>query len=358
MAAKKTVKNVISNVGESEMDETKVDAIDKFIAGTVSDLSSITGEGATQLLGSDGLAIKIKSVISTQCETLDRAIGRGGIPTGRLTIIHGAEGSGKTTTCLHLVSEVQKRGGLAIYIDKEYKLDPDYAKDIGVDTSRLVLCQPLYLEQAMAVMEAAIMKVKKHRKETKKVVPVLIVLDSMNACITKAQLEGGWEDHHMAPQARVFSSALPKIIPMISEESVALVWISQVRQNVAIKYGDPTTLSGGKAPKFYASLILEVKSKGKIEKDGNVIGNHSEVYVRKNQIAPPFKTASFDIRYGLGIDYESSLIECAIEKGLVTNKGAWYYFGDLALGQGKVNVCNALREDSSLAEKIKGALDE
>lgn len=332
-------------------------AIDEFIAETVGALSAITGEGATQLLGSEGLAIKIKSVISTQCETLDNAIGRGGIPTGRLTIIHGGEGSGKTTQCLHLVAETQKRGGLVIYIDAEFKLDPDYARAIGVNTEQLILSQPRYLEKAMAVMEATVAMAKKWREKSGKDVPVLLVLDSMNACPTKAELEGDWEDHHYAPQAKVFSNALRKLIPKVSEENVALVWISQVRENIGVMFGNKDSLAGGKAPKFYASLILETKSIGKIKKGEETIGNKTSVYVRKNQIAAPFKTANFDIYYGRGIDYESSLIERGLETGAVEKNGAWFSFKGTRLGQGQVNATEALRSNPGLVSEIKAAID-
>jgi recombination protein RecA len=313
-------------------------AINKSGNDVVGILDSIIGaigsEDGTQILGSDSLGIKIKGVTSTQCATFDAAIGRGGVPRGRLTIIHGPEGCGKTTLALHLAAETQRQGGVAIYIDKEYKLDPDYAAKIGVDVGKLIITQPSYLEKVFRAIDAIIDKVVQLREDQGKKIPILIVLDSMNAAITKAEFEGEWEDHHYAPQARVYSSSLPKIMPKISKEDIALVWISQIRTNIGISYGNPTDISGGKAPKFYASLIMSLARKTAIAKDGEKIGNEVELICSKNQIAPPFKKAMCNIIYGVGIDKNAAMVDQAIRDGIIVKKGSWYTWRGESVGQG------------------------
>lgn len=317
----------------------------------------VVGEGEAQLLGSDGLAIKIKGVISTQCATIDAAIGRGGIPRSRLTILHGAEGSGKTTLALHIVAQTQKLGGVAVYVDKEYKLDPDYAKSLGVVTEGLVLLQPPYLERAFRQFEAIIDKAAKLREEGERV-PILIVLDSMNAAITKAQYDGEWEDKHMAPQARVYSELLPKLMPKVHKEDVSLLWISQVRKKMNVMFGDDSEIAGGNAPKFYASLIMEVGRRAATNQDGVKIGNKIEVYCKKNQIAPPFKKGKCEIIYGKGIDQEAALIEQAISDKVCKLGGSWYSYGEQRLGQGMPKAAQALRDDPKLAKEILTKLEK
>ena len=327
-----------------------------FAQGVLDGILEAVGEGGAQLLGSDGLAIKIKGVISTQCPTIDAAIGRGGIPRSRLTILHGAEGSGKTTLALHIVAEAQRLGGAAVYLDKEYKLDPDYAASIGVDCDRLVIAQPAYLERAFQTFEGVIDRAAKLREGGERA-PIIIVLDSMNAAITKAQFEGEWEDKHYAPQARVFSELLPKLMPKVSKEDVALLWISQVRKKMNVMFGDDNEVAGGNAPKFYASLIMEVGRRKANVQDGQKIGNQIEVHCKKNQIAPPFKKASCEIIYGKGIDKEASLIEQAVLDGIVKKGGAWYAWGDDRLGQGLAASADNLRNNEALAKKLLKAVE-
>jgi recombination protein RecA len=324
-----------------------MDAINDILEG----IRAGGDEGAT-LLGSDGHALKIRGVISTQCPGLDKAIGRGGVPLGRLSILHGAEGSGKTTEALHLVAEVQRKGGIAIYMDKEYKLDPDYAAGIGVDIKRLIISQPSYLEQVFATSSGTIQRAAKWRAKSGKRVPILIILDSMNAAITKAQFEGEWDDQHMAPQARVFSAQLPKLIPEVSKEDVALVWISQVRKKMNIQFGDDDEIAGGKAPRFYASLIIKFKRIGTVKVGDEKVGNRTVAECVKNQIAPPFRKADFTITYGRGIDSEMSLLELGIEAKVITKTGAWYDVGERRIGNGIVNSADVLREEPLLAAYI------
>jgi len=318
--------------------------------------SVLEGDETAQLLGSDGLAIKVRGVISTQCATIDHAIGRGGIPLGRLTILHGGEGSGKTTLALQIVAECQRIGGMAVYIDKEYKLDPEYAAKLGVDTANLILKQPDHLEGIFAYHETLIDKVVKYREATKQRVPVVVVLDSMNAAITKAEFVGEWEDQHMAPQARVYSRLLPKLIPQVHKEDIALLWISQIRKKMNIQYGDDNEIAGGNAARFYASLILDVKKVGMAKEGDEKVGSKVVVYCKKNQIAIPFKSGEIEISYGRGADRERSLLVLAEQLKIVKTSGSWVNFGDERVGQGMLNASEALRKDPDMAERIREAI--
>jgi recombination protein RecA len=315
-----------------------------------------------QLLGSDALAIKIRGVISTQCPTLDGAIGRGGIPLGRITLIHGKESCGKTTVAMHCVAETQRKGGLAVYADAEHKLDPDYARRIGVDLDKLIVAQTEYLERFFALIEKTI-DVSRRYRQAGEDFPVLVVLDSINAMPSKAEFESGWEAQTMGSTAKAYSDKLKLLAPMISAENVALLLISQEREKIGVMYGRKEQTGGGKAPRYYSSLILEVVRTGSImgkrakgeekEKDPDVIGNETRVKCVKNQIAPPFRVADFNILYGSGIDFEDALITeaCRLEK--VSKAGGYFdYSGQRYHGQ--QNFADAIRSDPSL----KGRLDK
>lgn len=308
-----------------------------------------------QLLGSAALAIKIRGVISTQCPSLDRAIGRWGYPLGRLILLHGKEGSGKTTLALHGVAETQRLGGMAIYVDSEHKLDPDYAAKIGVDLDRLVISQPDYIEKFMAMVEKTIVVAKRHRKAGIPF-PVMVVLDSINSLPTKAEFEAGWEQQHIAPDAGVYSSKLKKLMPLCNREDVALLFISQEREKVGVMFGRKERTGGGKAPRYYSSLILEVARLGAVKVGDEVVGNLTQVKCSKNQIAPPFRTADFKIMFGKGIDYEDSLLAEGLRVGVVKKAGAWYSIGDDRMGQGEANAVACLRGNLNWQQKIKEAL--
>jgi len=330
-----------------------------FLTEMVDALVEKGGEGSAQLLGSDCLALKIRGVLSTQCPTIDAAIGRGGVPLGRLTIIHGPESSGKTTLALHLVAECQRRGGVALYIDKEYKLDPDYAQAIGVDTKSLVISQPAYLEKVFEICEAACNMAGRHREATGERVPILIILDSMNAAISKEMFQDGWDDQSMGSVARVYSQKLPKLMALISKEDVALVFISQVREKIGILYGNKETTAGGRAPKFYASLVMEVRRTGSIkEEKEDATGNKCEVYVGKNQIAPPFKRAAFDVVYGLGIDYTAALMSRAEALKIIERTGSWYSVDGEKIGNGLAAAKATLAKTPALLKAIEAKVRE
>lgn len=306
-----------------------------------------------QLLGSDLQALKIRGVISTQCATLDRAIGRGGVPLGRLTLLHGKEGSGKTTLALHLVAEAQRRDGLCVYIDAEHKLDPDYAENVGVDIKRLLLVQPDYVEKMFPLIEKAVAIAKKYREQGEPF-PILFVLDSINALPTKEEFEAGWEDHHVAPDARVYSSKLKKLMPILKREDVALVFVSQVREKVGVMFGPKDRTGGGNAPKFYASLILETTRIGAVKDGDREVGNLTNVRCSKNQIAPPFKHAEFKIVWGKGIDYEDSLLQEALRAGVVKKAGSWYSYGAQRIAQGEAKSAQRIRDDADLKALLEG----
>lgn len=351
-AKKKPKKEAAKKVSNDELINDMVDA-----------LSVIGGAGTTQLLGSDGRAIKIRGVISTQSYELDKAIGRGGIPTGRLTIIHGPEMSGKTTLALHLVAETQQRGGIVVYIDKEYKLDPDYARKIGVNIERMIISQPDHLERVYELIDGAVTLAKKWRENTGVDVPVLVVLDSINACLSKAEYEGSFEAKHIATKARIHSQNLPKIIPDISKENVALLFIAQNRTSIGKMFGDPNEIAGGQAVKYYASLILNVKPGGAVKEggeDGEKVAQKTVVTCSKNQISPPFKKARFLIRHGIGIDKLASTMEKAIALKVFTKSKAkgsgkdttWFKFRGAMLANGRKQLYEQLSDDEELLMEV------
>lgn len=312
-------------------------------------------DDSAQLLGSDANMLKIRGVISTQNVAIDKSIGRGGVPLGRLTILHGGEGSGKTTLALQIVAEVQRMGGVAVYCDKEYKLDPEYAAKLGVDTKRLIISQPSYLERAFQTWKAVISKAAEIRQKQGKRIPILIVLDSMNACITKMEYEGDEEDQHYAPAARIFSTQLPKLIPEVNKEDVALLFISQVRKKIGVMFGDDEDVAGGNAPKFYASLIMHIKRVGteRDEKTKQKEANKLVVECKKNQIAPPFRKAEVIINYGSGFDGDRSLIDVACDLKIMEKAGAYYKYKGESLGQGMKATKKALRKNPSLRAEIE-----
>lgn len=316
-------------------------------------------EDGTQLLGSDGLGLKIRGVISTQNAEIDAAIGRGGVPLGRLTIIHGGEGGGKTTLALHLVAEVQAQGGIAVYIDLEYKLDPEYAASLGVDISRLIISQPPYMEKVFALIDAAVKRAAALREKLGRRVPILIVLDSLNAAITKEMFEAdSYEKREMAGTARVVSTHLPKLIRLISKEDAALVFISQVRQKIGVMFGDAEDIACGNAPKFYASVILNVR-RISAEREGEVkVGNKVRVEAKKNQIAPPFKRAEVVIRFGEGFDRAHALLTRAVTKGVILHEGTTYSIASSGekLGVGIGNAVKFLKKHDEYRAQLAAEL--
>ena len=308
------------------------------------------GTGSVQLLGSSGASIKISGVISTGFETLDAAIGRGGVPFGRLTILHGKEGSAKTTLALALVAQIQAMGGIALYMDTEHKLDIGWAEKCGVNLDDLLISQPQYLERAMKIVSKIVEKADSEN------VPVLIVLDSMNATQSKQQFESDWEDHdYYGPQATVFSQKLPKLMGCLSNKS-ALVFISQPRSGPNAQ----NRIAGGNAPKFFASLIVQFSPSyqdNKVKVGSKIVGSNFDCYVTKNQIAPPFQRALIRIR-NEGPDYQQSLLDQAVACSVMSRGGGgWYEWSkgddDLVKFQGISGWKKHLEEDNSLEKLLR-----
>lgn len=290
--------------------------------------------------------------IPTGSIALDRALGVGGLPKGRVIEIYGPESSGKTTVALHCVAEAQKRGGIAAFIDAEHALDPVYAKNIGVDTENLLVSQPDNGEQALEVCDALV----------RSGAVDIIVVDSVAALTPRAEIEGEMGDTHVGLLARLMSQALRKLTANIGRTNTVVIFINQIREKIGVMYGNPETTTGGRALKFYSSVRLEVRRGEPIKKGNDIVGNRTKVKVVKNKVAPPFKTCEFDILYGEGISNESSLIDIAAEMGVLEKSGSWYSYKGERLGQGRDNVRVYLKEHPDMAqeidERVRGVVDD
>jgi recombination protein RecA len=303
------------------------------------------GKGSIMKLG-DGVINKVDS-ISTSSISLDAALGIGGIPRGRVTEIYGPESSGKTTICLHVIAEAQKKGGLAAFIDTEHALDTGYAKKLGVDVENLLISQPEYGEQALEIVETL---VRSNALD-------IIVLDSVAALTPRAEIEGEMGDSHMGLQARLMSQALRKLTAAVSKSNIALMFTNQLRDKIGVMFGSPETTTGGKALKFYASVRLDVRRIAQIKDGTNVIGNRTKVKVVKNKVAPPFKEVEFDIIYNEGISKIGDLVDSAVDMEIIKKAGAWFSYNDQRM-QGREGVKNMLLEDPKLLEKLNHEVRE
>lgn len=332
------------------------------------------GEESGVLEGRDGVTLKIKGVISTQCPEIDsEVLGRGGIPQGRLTVLTGSDGCGKTTAALHIASEAQKMGGLAVYCDKEHKLDIEYAAAIGVDVVNMPISQPDHLEGVFAVMETWTELAKEWRKERGPDVPIVFILDSTNSALTKAQFDGDWEDKTMGAQAGVFSAKLPKLIAMAQRNNITLLFIGQVREKIGVMYGKKSDISGGKSLKHHACCIIEyaristkriggTKNKEGKTTGGTAVGNEVKAKAIKNQIAPPFGEATAFLRFGIGWDQVAGLFKAAVKAKLIEKSGSWFSLCDSMggdrLGQGEEKAQDFVRKNPKLRTALKKALKE
>jgi recombination protein RecA len=312
----------------------------KAIEMAVSQIEKQFGKGSIMKLGGDK---KIDvDVIPTGALSLDVALGVGGVPKGRIIEIYGPESSGKTTLALHIMSEAQKKGDAVALIDAEHAFDPTYAKNIGLELDDLYISQPDFGEQALEILETLV----------RSAAFGVIVVDSVAALTPRAEIEGDMGDSHMGLQARLMSQALRKITAITSKTGTTIIFINQLRMKIGIMFGNPETTTGGNALKFYSSVRLDIRQKDKILKDGKIIGHTRKVKVAKNKMAPPFKEATFDMIYPMGIDKESSIVDAALDVGIVEKKGSWYNYGDLQLGQGKESASDTLKQDKKLKDKI------
>ncbi len=300
------------------------------------------GKGAVMKLGDPSAQMNVET-IPTGSLSLDIALGLGGIPKGRIVEIYGPESSGKTTVTLHMVAEVQKRGGIAGFIDAEHALDPVYAKNIGVDVDNLYISQPDSGEQALEITETMV----------RSGAIDIIIVDSVAALVPKAEIEGDMGDSHVGLQARLMSQALRKLTAVISKSNCTVVFINQLREKVGIMFGNPETTTGGRALKFYSSVRLDVRRIESLKQSGEVVGNRTRVKVVKNKIAPPFKEAEFDIMFGEGISKVGDILDLAAETGTVNKSGAWYAYEGNKIGQGRENAKQYLKDNPAICDEVE-----
>ena len=305
------------------------------------------GKGAVMKLGDPSVQMNVET-IPTGSLSLDLALGLGGIPKGRIVEIYGPESSGKTTVTLHMIAEVQKRGGIAGFIDAEHALDPVYAKNIGVDIDNLYISQPDCGEQALEITETMV----------RSGAVDIIVVDSVAALVPKAEIDGDMGDSHVGLQARLMSQALRKLTAVISKSNCTVVFINQLREKVGIMFGNPETTTGGRALKFYSSVRLDVRRIESLKQGGEVIGNRTRVKVVKNKIAPPFKEAEFDIMFGEGISVVGDILDLAADNNIVNKSGAWYAYEGNKIGQGRENAKQYLRDNPAVCTEIERKVRE
>ncbi len=305
------------------------------------------GKGAIIRLG-DAKANMDIEVIPTGILPLDIALGVGGIPRGRIIEVFGPESSGKTTVTLHMIAEAQKQGGIAAFIDAEHALDPVYAAKLGVDVDSLLISQPDTGEQALDIVDALV----------RSGAIDIIVVDSVAALVPKAEIEGDMGDSHVGLQARLMSQAMRKLTGIIAKSRTVAIFINQIREKVGVMFGNPETTTGGRALKFYSSVRLDVRKIDTLKQGQDVIGNRTRIKVVKNKVAPPFRTAEFDIMYGEGVSRLSSIIDMGVDLDIVDKSGAWFSYNGSRLGQGKENAKQSLRDQPQLAEEIEQKIRE
>ncbi len=323
---------------KSMASEEKIKALDVALAN----IEKQFGKGSVMKLGDSATNMNIET-IPTGSLSLDIALGLGGIPRGRIVEIYGPESSGKTTVALHMTAEVQKRGGIAGFIDAEHALDPVYAKNIGVDIDNLYIAQPDNGEQALEITETMV----------RSGAMDIIIVDSVAALVPKAEIEGDMGDSHVGLQARLMSQALRKLTGVVSKSNCTVVFINQLREKVGVMFGNPETTTGGRALKFYSSIRMDVRRIESLKQAGEVIGNRTRVKVVKNKIAPPFKEAEFDIMFGQGISTVGDILDLAAQVNIIVKSGAWYAYNDAKIGQGRENAKQYLRDNPEICAEIE-----
>ena len=313
----------------------------KAIESALSQIEKKFGKGSIMRLGERPQ--EDIGAISTNCLSIDAAIGVGGVPRGRIIEIYGPESSGKTTLALQVVSQAQKNGGVAAYIDAEHALDPEYAANLGVNLDDMLISQPDSGEQALEIAETLV------RSNSVDV----IVVDSVAALVPRAELDGDMGDSHMGLQARLMSQALRKLAGIISNSKTSFIFINQLRHKIGVFFGSPETTTGGNALKFYCSVRIDIRRIGAIKEGDKVVGNRTRVKIVKNKVAPPFQECEFDIMYGKGISREGDLLDLAVDHDIVEKSGSWFSYGEDRLGQGRENVKNFIAEDPELFDRIE-----
>lgn len=336
--------NIITNTsskreGDDDMNkEDKLKALDAAIA----QIERQHGKGSIMKLGDSGKSMNVET-IPTGSLSLDLALGMGGIPKGRVVEIYGPESSGKTTVALHMIAEVQKRGGVAGFIDAEHALDPVYAKAIGVDIDNLYISQPDYGEQALEITETMV----------RSGAVDIIVVDSVAALVPKAEIDGEMGESHMGQHARLMSQALRKLTGIMNKTGCTVIFINQLREKIGVMFGNPETTTGGRALKFYASVRMDVRRVETLKTGGEMVGNRARVKVVKNKIAPPFKEAEFDIMFGKGISREGDILDLAANCGVVIKSGSWYAYNNEKIGQGRENAKKYFMENPAIMEEVE-----
>lgn len=318
--------------------EDKLKALDAAIA----QIEKQYGKGSVMKLGDNSANMNVETV-PTGSLSLDIALGLGGLPKGRIIEVYGPESSGKTTVALHCVAEVQKRGGIAGFIDAEHALDPVYARNIGVDIDNLYISQPDCGEQALEITETMV----------RSGAVDIVVVDSVAALVPKAEIDGDMGDSHVGLQARLMSQALRKLTAVISKSNCIVIFINQLREKVGVMFGNPETTTGGRALKFYSSVRLDVRRTESLKQAGEIVGNHVRVKVVKNKIAPPFREAEFDIMFGQGISREGDVLDLAVNAGIVNKSGAWYAYKGDKIGQGRENAKNYIHENPAFFDMLE-----
>ena len=333
-----------SNVINRDMNkDEKLKALD----AALTQIEKAYGKGSVMKLGDSRANMNIETV-PTGSISLDIALGLGGVPKGRIIEIYGPESSGKTTVALHAVAEVQKRGGIAGFIDAEHALDPAYAKNIGVNIDELYISQPDCGEQALEITETMV----------RSGAVDIVIVDSVAALVPKAEIDGDMGDSHVGLQARLMSQALRKLTAVISKSNCIVIFINQLREKVGVMFGNPETTTGGRALKFYSSVRMDVRRIESLKQAGEVVGNRTRVKIVKNKVAPPFKEAEFDIMFGKGISKEGDILDLAADCGIIVKSGAWYAYNGDKIGQGRENAKTYLRENPLVCEEVEAKVRE
>ena len=336
MAVKNDTKD-IKNAGRGERD--------KALEAALAQIQKQFGKGAVMRLGDEDASLNIEA-IPTGSMSLDLATGIGGVPRGRIVEVFGPESSGKTTLTLHIIAEAQKQGGRAAFIDAEHALDPEYARNLGVDVDELLVSQPDYGEQALEIAE---MLVRSGAVD-------IVVVDSVAALVPKHEIDGAMGDATVGMQARLMSQALRKLAGVINKTNTTIIFINQLREKIGVMFGNPETTTGGRALKFFASMRIDVRKVESIKSGDQILGSRTRAKIVKNKVAPPFKQAEFDIMYGQGISRAGDVLDCAVEAKIIEKAGSWYSFEGNRIGQGRENVKKYLEDNPELTDRVEGML--